>query len=173
MKKTITEFEEAGLMWVKGRGGKPRYELQTADGEVLGTITRSYWTSRAEVDAFGNRWTFDRKGFFRQRVVIRSVGTGEEPAEFIYEITKGRLVYPDGRVFVWKQGDFWGTKWVWLTEEGEPLIGFHARGFLNIKGEISYNADLANDKAPSLLIFLGWYLYMLYQDDATAATVTV
>jgi hypothetical protein len=172
MKKSFAELESDGLRWVKARGR--RYELRSADDEVLGSITRtSAWTSRAEVEAPGNHWIFQRKGVFRQKVIIRSVGTGDEPAEYIYHSTKGRLVYPDGRVFLWKQGNFWGTKWVWTTEDGEPLIGFQTSGFFKTQGEINLNADAADDKVPSLLIFLGWYLYTLYEEDASAAAAVV
>ena len=171
MKKSFTELEDQGLKWVKVRSSKQRYELRTAEDEVLGSITRSNWTSRAEVEAPGNHWVFERKGIFRQRVIIRSGGTGEEPAEYIYQSSSGRLIYPDWRVFLWKQDNFWGTKWVWMTEDGQPLIGFQTSGFLKVQGEINITPDLADEKAPSLLIFLGWYLYTLYQDDSTVAVV--
>lgn len=169
MKKQLVELEDQGLKWVQTSGWKQSYELRDANDNVIATLRRpSMWSSRAEVDAPGNRWIFERKGWFRQRVIIRSVGTGEEPASYIYHSTKGRLQYPDGHVFLWKQGNFWGTKWMWTTEDGEPLIGFQTKGFLKMGSEIELNSDLASEKAPSLLIFLGWYLYTLYSEDSAA-----
>jgi hypothetical protein len=172
MKKELVELEDQGLKWVQTSGWKQNYELQDEHGAVIATMHRpSMWSSRVEVTAPGNHWAFERKGWFRQRVIIRSVGTGEEPAQHIYRSTSGRLEYRDGRVFLWKQGNFWGTKWMWTTEDGEPLIGFQTKGFLKIGSEINLNSDLASDKVPSLLIFLGWYLYTLYHEDSTAAVV--
>lgn len=174
MKKQLVELEHQGLQWVQTNRWKQNYELQDTDGDVIATIHRpSMWNTRAVVTAPGNHWTFERKGWWRQRVVIRSVGTGEEPAQYIYHSSKGRLEYPDGRVFLWRQGNFWGSKWMWTTEDGEPLIGFQTKGFLRLGSEIELNSELASEKAPSLLIFLGWYLYTLYYEDSTAAAAGI
>ncbi|MDZ4765828.1 MAG: hypothetical protein SGI73_14880 [Chloroflexota bacterium] len=120
-----------------------------------------------EVDAPGNRWTFERKGIFRQRIEIRSVGTGGEPAIFHYQSAGGRLEYADGRVFFWKQGDFWATP------NGDPIVGFQTGGALQMNAEISIDPDQDSEKAPSLLIFLGWYLINMSNQDDTVAIASV
>jgi hypothetical protein len=167
--KTTAELEARGLKWVSTSGLRKNGELRADDGEVLATIRQPHiWSSLVEVEAVGNRWRFERKGFFRKRIEITSVGTGEAPAVYVYKGNKGRLEYADGRVFLWRPGDFWGSKWVWTTEDGVPLIGFKTGGVLRLSSQMSLHPDFEDDKAPSLLIFLGWYLIMLYREDTTS-----
>lgn len=174
-KKTLAELENQNIRWTKKHYLKNDFVLEGDDGEVIATIRQpSWWRSLAEVEAVGNRWTFERKGFWQRRVEIRSVGTGDEPAVFRYNWTgTGQLEYPDGRVFLWKQGNFWGTKWVWTNADGQPLVGFHSRGGFKLSADISLDPEMNSDKAPSLLIFLGWYLVVKHHEDAAAGAVVV
>lgn len=172
--KTTAELEMRGLKWVRTNGLRANGELQTDDGEVLATVRQPHiWRKMVEVEAVGNRWRFERKGFLRQRIEITSIGTGEAPAVYIYNGNKGRLEYADGRVFLWRSGDFWGSKWVWTNEDGVPLVGFKTGGFLRLSGQMSLHPDFEGDKAPSLLIFLGWFLIMLYHDDMAGSSTVV
>jgi hypothetical protein len=177
--KTFAELEQQNMIWVRGRKGNT-YELRAVNpdtpndpGELLATLTRSNWRMSASVEATGNRWTFDRKGFWRPRYIIRSVGTGEEPAQLTRLGGKATLTYHDGREFHWRQVNVWsGNRWVWSNAEGEPLMGIQVRGVFRQRGEISLDPELSAKKAPSLLLFLGWYLILLQQSE-TAAIVTV
>ncbi|MFQ3568424.1 MAG: hypothetical protein SNJ59_15660 [Aggregatilineales bacterium] len=174
--KTTAELEGRGLKWMRTGGLRNNGELRDEDGEVLATISQpSIWRRMVEVEAVGNRWRFERKGIFRQRIEISSIGTGEAPAIYIYQYpgNKGRLEYADGRVFLWRQGNFWGSKWVWTTEDGVPLIGFKTGGFWRLSGEMSLHPNFEEDKAPSLLVFLGWYLIMLYYEDSAGSSTVV
>lgn len=170
--KGWNELELQGLHWEteNGWGFKPVYQLMTAAGEVVATMRRTHWwNNRVEIDSVGNRFLLDRKGFLPQRIEVQSIGTGESPATFIYELLKGRLDFDDGRTYIWRSSNWWGTKWAWTTEEGVPLIGFEVQGMFKQKGLIHVdNRTFSLDKPP-LLLFLGWYLIMLYYQDAAAA----
>lgn len=173
MKKALAELESGGLKWVTPSMWKAEHELRTASGDVIARIHRPKWWNNVlyEVDAPGNRWIFERKGLWNRRIEIRSIGTGGTPATFYYQgISGGRLEYADGRVFLWKKGNFWATRWVWTTENGEPVVGFQTGGSLRINADISIAPDQDNDKAPSLLLFLGWYLINLTMQDTAAAS---
>lgn len=170
--KTFNELENQGLQWTSRGVFKRSFELRTDDGELLGTMTRpSMWRSLMEVEAPGNRWTFERTGFFRRHIVIRSVGTGEEPAEFHYHLQNGRLEFPDGRVVYWRQSNWMGTKWSWVTADGEPIVGFKTKGILQFNADIHLDTEAAQTKSLSLLVFLGWYIINLYQEDSAAVSV--
>ncbi|HEX2906376.1 MAG TPA: hypothetical protein VHO69_05905 [Phototrophicaceae bacterium] len=171
MKKTLAELENQAIRWQKPGFWKNEFVLQGDDGEVLARIHQpKWWSSLAEVEGVGNHWTFERKGFWRQRVEIRSAGTGDEPAVFRYNWQgTGRLEYPDGRVFHWTQGNFWGTKWAWTDADGNPLVGFQTKGSLKLSADISLDSAVESAKAPTLLIFLGWYLIVKHYEDTAAA----
>lgn len=171
MKKTLAELENQGIRWTKPSFWRNDFELCDEHGAVIASIHQpSWWRDLVEVEASGNRWIFNRKGFWNRRVEIRSAITGDEPAVFRYNWSgTGQLEYPDGRVFHWKQGNFWGTKWVWTNPDGEPLVGFHTKNSFKLSADISLDPELENAKAPTLLIFLGWYLVVKHHEDSSAA----
>ncbi len=168
--KRLKELELQDARWVQSRWWKQDYELRSPQGDLLATMTRPHWwSSYTEIEAPGNRWSLERKGFFRRRIEIKSIGTQSSPAEFIYHMLGGRLELPDGRVFFWKPGNFWGTRYVWTTEGGTPIIGYKLGGFLKVSGELSVEPDAADMPLFGLLMFLGWYLVILYRQDSAAA----
>ncbi|GAB4519422.1 MAG: hypothetical protein OHK0046_28260 [Anaerolineae bacterium] len=170
--KAFDELIQQDLKWVSKGSFKKNHELRTSDDEVVATMIQpSAWSNRVEVEAPGNRWSFERKGFWQQYILIQSVGTGSEPARFTYR-KGGALEFPDGRVFHWKN-NFWGNKWAWTTADDEPVIGFKTGGLLTLNGEVRVDEDSSDLKALPLLMFLGWYLINLYYQDAAATTTFV
>ncbi|MDX1992873.1 MAG: hypothetical protein SF029_10805 [bacterium] len=173
--KAFEELIDQDVRWVQPSSWKEYYELRTDSGDVLATIHKpSIWRNRVEVDAVGNRWTFERKGFWRFRIEIKSVGTDSQPAVFHYGnwMVSGELRFNDGRLFKWKQSDFWGSKWAWTTPDGEPIGGFKVGGFMRLNSDIRLEPGALDMPSLPLLIFLGWYLYLLhYQDSSSAAVV--
>jgi len=172
--KSFAELETQDLQWVKAQSGwwKPAvFQLQDANGEVYASIHRGNWNSQATVDASGNRWKFERQiRFFKPtRILITSLGTGDQPAEFIQRGMHGTLTYPDGREFSWKALGLGMTKWLWTNAQQEAVLGFEMKGFWKTRGEVRINPEIAAEKAPPLLLFLGWYLILLAQDDAAAS----
>lgn len=176
--KTFAELEAQDLQWVRAKTKwwkSASYQLQNTDGEVYAMIHREGWGSKVTVDATGNRWIFERRhGFFKPtRIVITSVGTGEQPAEFIQRGNSGVLNYADGRVFNWKAFGLGMTKWMWTNADQQAVLGIELKGFWQWRGEVRVNPEIAAEKAPPLLLFLGWYLILLAKDDAAAAAATI
>jgi hypothetical protein len=175
MTKSFAELEFEGLQWkTVGGGWNPEYALVTDDGETIATLKNSgsWWREQAFIDAVGNHWVFERRGFLKRYIEISSVGTGDILARFDYRWDdSGELSFPEGRGYRWRQSNFWGSKWVWIDESGEPIMGFKSGGFFRYRADISVDADALADKAPPLLIFLGWYLILLWHKDSAAAAI--
>lgn len=176
--KTFDDLQNQDLQWVKAKKRwwqPPSFELQDADGEVYAAIHRENMSSRVTVDSPGNRWTFERqiRLFKPTRILITSVGTGEAPAEYIQKGSRGTLTYPDGRVFKWRALGLGMTKWMWTNVDDQAVLGFELKGFWQTRGEVRINPEIAVEKSPPLLLFLGWYLILLAQDDTAAAAVVV
>ncbi|MBL8147959.1 MAG: hypothetical protein JNL34_16390 [Anaerolineae bacterium] len=167
--KSLDELSATGLTWeMKGDISL----LKDSDGAILGEMRRPRWFSgRTEVDAQGSRWSFERKGWHKPHIEIRSLGTGDEPARFTYKGQNGELTYPDGRVYRWRSAHWAGSKWLWLGPDEQPVLGIELTGSWKVRGEIRLDPDLPPQKAPSLLLFLGWFLVKTYQDDSTAVVV--
>lgn len=167
--KGLNELELQGLHW-KQKGWLWREsQLLTGDDEVVATLRRPRWWSRAvEVDGIGMRWQMERRGFWRQRIEITSLGTGESPARFDYRwtMTGGTLTFANGTSYVWKQGNLWGTKWVWTDAQGTPVMGFQTGGVFRLGSDVHLDP---NSPAQTLLVFLGWYLILLHTEDVAAS----
>lgn len=174
--KFIEELENQELHWVQPSLWNSRYELHNVDDEVVASITQKGWMkNRAEVDALGNRWEFERRGIFRYHIIIRSAATGEEPARFDYNwsVDGGWLTFTDGRRFRWRRGNFMGTKWAWVNELDEPIMGFQTGGLFRLNGEIDIDPDVTmKTRTLPLLLFLGWFLIALHRSDAAAVAAT-
>ena len=109
--KSLNELSASGLTWTQKNG---RSVLRDADDSAIGEMRRPRWfSSVVEVDAEGSRWAFERKGWWKNYIEIRSLGTGEEPARFNYKGQNGDLTYPDGRVYHWRSLGWSGRKWLW------------------------------------------------------------
>ncbi|MFN8531908.1 MAG: hypothetical protein U0670_25165 [Anaerolineae bacterium] len=176
--KTFAELESLDMNWVKSRTGMfqpASFQLLDHNQQVLATITRSGWGGVATVDAPGNRWTFQRKTrWLKSFIRITSVGTGEEPAECERHGNSSILTYPDGQTFRWKPVSWLsGSKWVWTDADGSPILGIELRGFWQTRGEVHIDPEMDVQKAPPLLLFLGWYLILLHQDEAAATAATI
>jgi hypothetical protein len=171
--KSFNDLESQNVRWVQQSMWNNTYELRTDAGDVVATMKRpSMWRSAVEIEAVGNRWRFERKGFWQNRVEATSIGTGEVAATYRAGMMKGSVQLADGRVFHWQQGNWWGTKWTWTDEHGEPIIGFKTGGAFTLNGELNLDPDVMEMKTMSLLVFLGWYLIVLnHEDSSVAATV--
>ncbi len=175
--KFIEELENQELEWVQPSAWKNRYELHNTDGEIVASIQRHGWMQHnAEVDALGNRWLFERRGIFRYHINIRSAVTGDEPARFDYNWSGdgGVLTFTDGRRFRWQRGNWLATKWTWVNELDEPVMGFQTGGLFRLNGEIDIDPDVTmKSRVLPLLLFLGWFLIALHRDDSAAVVVAV
>lgn len=172
MTKAFSELENTTLTWQsKGWLGR-EHELVTDAGEVIASVHHtSWWNNDVIVDAPGNRWHFARRGTFNYRIHITSVGAGFEIATYRYRTFRpGELHFHDGRMFVWRQANFWGTKWAWLDMDDHPVVGFKQGGVLQLNSEIDIDPDSSDNRALPLLIYLGWYLILLNSRDAAGAS---
>lgn len=167
--KDFKELELQELYWTQTGAWNRHAELRSADDEVIARMTRPHWwSSNAEIDMPGNRWSLERRGIFRREIIVKSLGTGEQVAHFAYQGRGGLLTLADGRMLRWKQSNFWGTQWAWITLEDEPLMGFEQKGILRFRGEMSLSPEVDELASPALLMFLGWYLITLHNEDAAA-----
>lgn len=175
MSKDFNELELQNLRWVQAKGWSRDFNLVNSEGEITGTIKRPRWwnDSYAEVDAPGNRWSFQRMGFWQRRIIVKSLGTGNEIATCFYGRGKDKLVLTDGRIFYWKQANFWGSKHIWMLENDKPIIGFKAGGFLSFSGEMDIDPSVIDMKSLGLLVFMGWYLILLQRSDASSSGAVV
>lgn len=169
--KAFDELDSLDIHWETNTWGT-KHTLKDAHGDSIAEIRYNAWHASATVEAVGNRWRFLARGFFRRTVDVISVGMNERYATYAY---KGRtLSLADRREFYWNQANIWGSKWVWMDADGDPVIGFQTGGMLRFKSDVRVDPENADDKSLPLLTYLGWFLlYRQREQSSTVVAVSV
>lgn len=167
----LESYVEQELMWSPSRNAKRTYELVARD-QTLATLTQpSLWREKRVGESAEGAWTFARMGVWRPRIVIADANTGAEVATLERSAWsgKGTLTLPDGRSFAWRSGNLWQSKWVWLDEADQPVMRFRQLGTFRTRCGVTIDAPSAEPHL-MLLAMLGWFLMLVNQADAAAAT---
>jgi hypothetical protein len=174
----IQKAQNIPLYWVQPKTMARYFLLHSGEHEFASLDFQSAFGSLAIADTAEHTWSFKRMGFFNPRVTVRR--PNEEIDLAVYQPrwtgTEGTLTLSGGRAFQWKATNFWATKFAFLDSSGEPLLWFKEGA------EESHISDLFKTQAlleiePAgwqlaeleLLVTLGWYLLILYHEDAAGA----
>jgi len=157
------------VLWVKPSIWRREY-LMLVDGEQQARLTfHSWFSNQVSVSGLGQYWIFNRKGWFRQEIVTEDVDLKTVSHPFRYHWTGGgRLYLDDGEVLKFKHG-FWGNTSYWETHHGVRLIEFTKRSWLRADTYVDFNPLAAHYAELPVLVFLGFYLRLLREQDSAAA----
>lgn len=165
--------KRGGLAWVRAGRGR-RYELRRG-GETLASLTwlKALGTLAAcEID--GRVWTFKRTGFLRALVTIREEGREENHAVFHPGwMSGGRLVFADGREFVWRSRGVWGSTWGFEDRQGRLVASFTSRGMFSSRCEVTPGEGAKPGRDTTLMAAFGWYLLKQMEEEMASAGAVV
>ena len=160
--KAIQEAAGQDLQWVRLKWWKREFELRAGD-EVLARLYKEKGTRGVIGEASDGRWVFRHGGAWKMEIVVLDAATQAEVAI----IKRGRnaaIRFPDGRFLPWKRTSFWRIEWIWIGEDGNPLMRFQ-RGKRVVLEPLAFSLpDL------SLLVIAGCHLMVLHQEEAAAAS---
>ncbi len=167
--RPLSEVAGEELLWVQPAARKRVHELRASD-EVVATLSFQRG-SLADAIAADGHWTFKRQGFWHPRVTARVAGSETDLAQFRpHWMGGGTLESPDGRTTRLTSANLWQTEWVW-QESDLALIRFKGRhGMLKANGSVAIVPEALSRPDLALLVLLGWYLILLYAEDAAAAS---
>jgi len=153
------------LVWAAVKGQKNHYEMRSGS-TLLGTLIWDKSEVRGECD--GKRWRFSREGFFRPRLLIHEDGSNETFASLeVGAIGSGRLAFADGRNFSWVQRGLFSSTWGFVDENKTPLLSFKlTSGLLTTGATATLEDKAANLPDAPMLAVLGWFVLVLYAEDA-------
>lgn len=168
--KPLTEVAGQELLWVQPSARKREHELRAGD-EVVATL-RFQRGSLANAAAEGAEWTFKREGFWHPRVTARIPGSDADVAVFRPHWSGGgQLDFANGQTLRFASANFWQSEWVWLQDRDQPVIRFKGRhGLIKANGAVAISPEAERRPEIALLVLLGWYLILLYAEDAVAAS---
>ncbi len=163
----IRDFIGQELLWSPTKFLKDQYELSVSD-IVLATLDVSQWSSKAIATSAEGTIEIKKDGIFRQRFHIYLAGSNT----LIGVLKNGwggrKLELPDGRVYSWKNASFFGSKRVWIDEQGNNLIYCHKYGF-GRKMSVTIDPYAATVPELALLIIAGLYISVLTAREQAAA----
>ena len=165
--KSLSECIGQQLQWVHPHLLKSEYELRAGDELLARIYSKGVFRSLVYVETADGNWMIERKGL-HQTMRILHPDTGTELATIKREGSdQETLVFPDGREYRWQRTSFWHDEWIWLNNEGIPLL--HVKGWSHIQLEPAAQGlpELA------LLIALGWFLHKQKEKEAATIAATV
>lgn len=178
----IRNAKNIPLYWVQPKTMARFYLLHGGDHELASLDFQSAFGSLAIADTAEHTWSFKRMGFFNPRITVRLPDEETDLATFEprWTGTEGTLSLAGGRTFQWRASNFWATKFAFLDSAGEPLLLFMEG---SEQGRLSdlFKTQALLEITPAgwqvaeldLLVTLGWYLLILYHEDAAAGAAAV
>ena len=180
MEKIQADFGKT-LYWVQIKDMERGYELRVDDKIFAQLVFQSAWGTLATGSSVEDGWTFKRVGFLNPRVTIRPPGEETNEAEYWPKFWGGgKLIFPDGRHFLWDSANFWGTQWTFSDAVENRLFVFLPGGEVH-KASEDYHSQAVVEIDPRaydhpelpLLLVLGWYLMVLQQEDSSAGSAAI
>jgi hypothetical protein len=161
------------IVWAKPSIWRREYELRV-DGERSGVMRFTNWYSReAIVQGLGAAFSFNRKGFFRQSATAENLDLGEKSAPFRYSWTGGgSLLLDDGVTLTMRHGT-WRSRSFWETNNRETLVTFSQRSWWRQDMAVTLEPLAADYPELPFLILFGFYLRVLYIEDAGSSAAVV
>lgn len=166
----ISEVNGQELAWTQRSYCHGEYELRAGDDAVATLRWRG--GSLAVGETSDGRWSFERPGYRRSWVSVRTAGTGTEIAVFSSHWTGvGTLEMAGGRHFHWSATNLWRSRWVWREVDGTELVSLRSRQRLRLSGLVERSQAATALPELDLLVTLGWYLMVMRAQDSTTDAV--
>lgn len=171
MNSPLSAFIGQQLIWVPTAPFKDCYDLVTAEGQVLATLDRSSWTSKANAGIPEGMLFLHGEGWTGQKVNILPGEQGPILATFQLKWTgtRGWLFMANGRQYQWKNINFWGTRKMWSDPSESVVYIQFSTAIFSRKVTIDLFPQAAEVPEISLLLVLG--LYNIIVEMRTAAAI--
>lgn len=166
------------LEWLQPSAAERIYRLRSGTDICASLTYRSAGGTFATAETLAGTWTFKRIGFLNPKITIRSAGSEEDVAVYRPHVWgDGKIIFPDGRTYVWKPTSFWSIEWSLIDPAGAVLLGIKpglAGGGLEDLQKIQATMDFARGSSGDGLLPLfaafGMYLFVIHQMDTAPST---
>jgi hypothetical protein len=168
--KPLSGGLDSELIWERKDRIAREYALRAGE-DVFATLRyESQFGTAATGESSDGRWSFDRRGFFHPRVLVRGVGSSSDAVTVTlpwlgWQGGIGRVQPTDGGPLRWAPASlFLGVEYLLTTEDGHTLLRFQRRVLKSPRTQQIPKAQLQVDPAArslpqlSVLALLGFYL---------------
>lgn len=172
----FSELRGAVPEWIQPKAMGRSYELRSDESLFASLVFRSAFGSFATAEYRGGRYTFKRVGFFTPHVTIRREGDEEELALYRPNWTGSQgMLDLDGSHLIWKPANFWATRYGWYLGKDMLLLyrqgteEKHVSDLFKTQARVEIGEAAWQNESLPLLVMLGWYLVVLYEEDSAGA----
>jgi hypothetical protein len=151
---------------------KRHYAFFLNDTLLATLIYGSTWRDDAIIQIGDHTWQIKRIGFWKKQIELKADQSPYTKVSIPYN-WKYRISYrtDSGIVYSFKPTGFWKRTWAWFNEKEQMVIGMKTvASFSKRRGEISIYQPPTEELY--LLMILGWYQLLTYQQHASAAATT-
>ena len=176
--ESIRNARDLALYWVQPKAMQRRFLLHSGEHEFASLEFQSAFGSLALAETAEHTWSYKRMGFFNPRVTVRRHGENNDLGLYQprWTGTEGSLTMSAGQVFQWQATNFWATNFAFLDRAGEQILVFkegskdaRIADIFKIQALVIIEPRGWQLVELDLLLTLGWYLLILYHDDAAGA----
>lgn len=173
----LINAQDLPLYWIQPKTMARDFTLHSGTHEYATLKFQSTFGSLAIAVTAQHTWSFKRVGFFNPRVTVRR--PNEELDLALYQPswtgTEGTLTISSGQSFQWRATNFWATKFTFRDSSGKSLLWFkegaeehHISDLFKTQAIVEIEPHTWQAGELDLLVTLGWYLLILYHEDAGA-----
>ena len=169
--RRIAELIGRELKWVQPTAFKMQYELRSGNELVAVLRVSGLFRDQAVAESTDGFWTFERVGFWRNKVRVRARGSEADHA--VFKLSRwgdgsGVLQLPDGRKLS-ATTNFWRTEYQFSNEAGELLLHLSGGGVLRQNANVAVHTRVARLPELPWLVMLGLFLLVIARADAASA----
>ncbi len=167
------QFSET-LTWSKVPRKSPREYILTNQSQTLASLRwQKIFGSHVIGKSPVRTWSLKRVGFFSPRVTIRVEGTEHDLGSFVPSMFGGgRLELRDGRTWKFRSVGLFARTYEFVDHSDRVQLSFKIKG-LGASAELRFTQPQMDEETGYLLAILAWYVSLLAQEDATAATTVI
>ncbi|MBI0584011.1 MAG: hypothetical protein ISF22_07265 [Methanomassiliicoccus sp.] len=171
----LREIALGTLVWTQPKRGQRSYVLGHRDRQIASLSFPSMLGSRAEADADGTGYVFERSGVFRPKVIITKSPFDQEVGRMEMSLKgNGSVEMFNGRRYALEKKSIWKNRWDLINEQGEVLASMtvHPR-LTRYEGEVTIEEKGRKDDTTVMLLTLSWYIILLMMREGGASAAAV
>lgn len=170
----LTDAATPKWSWRQVKAERRTFSLRAGERLIAGLRFEKSSGAFATADTAGARFTFERRGVFRTRILVRAAASEDVLATFTPEWSgNGHLEFADGRRLRWQTRTAMSFTFEWRDADDRPLLAHEPLPGSRLEAEITPTPLGLDSPDLPLLVTLAHHLGVLAIDELIATTAAL